>query len=375
MKRVFFANIVLSLLTVGLSASELPTPANEPAHPSGPATDWGDDMELGLAKAKSLGKPLLVFFSALDWCEPCRKLKEEVFARPGFHTWAKDRIVLVTIDFPIDRPVLPKSADPHDERWRKAFHVSGFPTVVLADDSGRPFAVTGYRKGGVANYLRHLSQLLQIRLIRDASLKLAQETTGRAKAKHLETALSNLDERLVAQHYRPELELVMNLGDEQQQVRIGSLIQRSTSNAQVIGTPTNWSEDPLGSIGADMRRSAHFLREGKIEPLVLDYHPRIERRLARLAKRMEDSDSANGGGKASKKANNPASESRRRKRQADTGPLLDPTAEGADWAKLTPKQREKIMQSRNESFPSEFHDILSEYFRRLAKEEDASANE
>ena len=371
MTRILFALLPwLAMSTVPFASEPEQTPSDE--QPNSPI--WMVDLDQATAKAKSNRIPMLIYFSASDWCETCRKLDDEVFVQPGFINWAKDRIVLVAIDSPIDRTKLRQKTQKIRDQWLADFRVAGFPTVILADNMGRPFAITGYKNGGVSNYLRHLSQLLQLQLIRDASLKLANESTGDVKARHLETALANIDERLVVHHYLPEVKLIQQFGDDKQKAKFESLVKSAATNTHVIGTSQgNWSDDPLRSISADMKQAAVFLNEQKLEPLVLDFHPRIERRLARLVELMDASESSNGGGKASQKATNPADESSRRKRQAKSNQLGDPTPGGQDWAKLSPKQREQIMQSKAEDFPSEFHDILSDYFRRLAKEDDANS--
>ena len=42
--------------------------------------------------------------------------------------------------------------------------------------------------------------------------------------------------------------------------------------------------------------------------------------------------------------------------------------------RLTPKEREKILQSKNEGFPAEFDDVLADYFRRIARESEGGAD-
>jgi hypothetical protein len=50
------------------------------------------------------------------------------------------------------------------------------------------------------------------------------------------------------------------------------------------------------------------------------------------------------------------------------GSMRDPGASTRLWGQLPPKQREQILQSQNEGFPSGYEAILSSYYRRLAQE-------
>ena len=55
------------------------------------------------------------------------------------------------------------------------------------------------------------------------------------------------------------------------------------------------------------------------------------------------------------------------------GELRAADKSGRDWAKLTPKERERILQSRDEGFPPGYEDVLADYFRRISRGEEESA--
>jgi hypothetical protein len=54
------------------------------------------------------------------------------------------------------------------------------------------------------------------------------------------------------------------------------------------------------------------------------------------------------------------------------GPLVDPRASEKDWAKLSSRERDRILQSMTEGFPPEYRQILERYYRRLAEEKTAA---
>jgi hypothetical protein len=50
------------------------------------------------------------------------------------------------------------------------------------------------------------------------------------------------------------------------------------------------------------------------------------------------------------------------------GDLVDPGQSEKDWAKLNPRERDRILQSMSEGFPPEYRLVLERYYRRLAEE-------
>jgi hypothetical protein len=50
------------------------------------------------------------------------------------------------------------------------------------------------------------------------------------------------------------------------------------------------------------------------------------------------------------------------------GNLSNPAESAKDWAKLSPRERDRILQSMSEGFPPEYRTVLERYYRRLAEE-------
>jgi hypothetical protein len=53
------------------------------------------------------------------------------------------------------------------------------------------------------------------------------------------------------------------------------------------------------------------------------------------------------------------------------GDLVDPGPSEKDWAQLSPRERDRILQSMSEGFPPEYRQVLERYYRRLAEETSA----
>ncbi|MDZ4779277.1 MAG: thioredoxin family protein [Planctomycetia bacterium] len=172
---------------------------------------WTANMASAMEQAKSENKDLLIDFTGSDWCEFCIVLKDEVFSQTSFQQEAPKHFVLVELDFPNDTSQLSEATQKQNNTWREKFEVTGFPSIYLTDATGRPYAVTGYEKGGADKYLAHLEGLRKIREQRDAGLDAAAKTTGIERAKHLDAALTAVGDELTVKFYLPELEEILTL--------------------------------------------------------------------------------------------------------------------------------------------------------------------
>ncbi len=126
----------------------------------GDGLDWVRKWEDAKARAKEEKKQLLINFTGSDWCGWCKRLEGEVFASGEFLAAANESYVFVFLDFPRGDEAKKQVVDPAvNDDLAKKYGVGGFPTIVLADAEGRPYARTGYQEGGPAKYLEHLKQL------------------------------------------------------------------------------------------------------------------------------------------------------------------------------------------------------------------------
>ncbi|MDA7888735.1 thioredoxin family protein, partial [Akkermansiaceae bacterium] len=120
---------------------------------------WTHDFEAAKAQAKKEGKDLLIDFTGSDWCGWCIKLNEEVFQHDPFKKGVADKFVLVELDYPQDKSKLDEATIKQNEELQKVYEPQGFPTILLTDASGKPYAQTGYQKGGPEAYVKHLDEL------------------------------------------------------------------------------------------------------------------------------------------------------------------------------------------------------------------------
>jgi len=170
------------------------------AGPAVASEGWGEDMPKAMAQAEKEGKDLLIDFTGSDWCGWCIKLDKEVFTQEPFKTEGPKKFVLVKLDFPRKKK-LPEKVVKQNNEWKNKLGVSGFPTIYLTDAKGRPYAKTGYQRGGAEAYVKHLAELQKKRIERDKMLAQAAKAEGVEKAKLLDKAVSALDEKLVLAAY------------------------------------------------------------------------------------------------------------------------------------------------------------------------------
>ena len=120
--------------------------------------EWFTDFAAAQKKASQEGKDLFMNFSGSDWCVWCKRLDEEVFSYKIFIYMAQQHFVFVMLDFPRTKPLSDELKKQNEELARK-YSVQAFPTIVLADADGRPYAQTGYDGGGPLMYLENLADL------------------------------------------------------------------------------------------------------------------------------------------------------------------------------------------------------------------------
>jgi thioredoxin-related protein len=154
---------------------------------------WSNDFEASKKKATEEKKDLLLDFTGSDWCTWCIQLNEEVFSKEPFKTGVKDKFVLVELDFPEDDSKMSEATKNQNEKLRDDFGIEGYPSIILCDASGRPYAATGYQEGGADKYVAHLEKLRDKKEKRDAAFAEAGKAEGVEKARKLVAALKGLE--------------------------------------------------------------------------------------------------------------------------------------------------------------------------------------
>lgn len=146
MKKIIFTLLVVALMSTNGIAQESLT--------------WHTDMNKAFELAEKENKTLMLFFTGSDWCGWCIRLQNEVLKTPDFEKWAKDKVVLVELDFPRKTPQ-DKNIQIQNYQMQKMFNVRGYPTVYFAKpektSEGKKnlntLGSTGYVRGGAEKWL------------------------------------------------------------------------------------------------------------------------------------------------------------------------------------------------------------------------------
>ena len=123
---------------------------------------WVSDLGAAQAQAKATNRPILAVFSGSDWCKPCIMYEQEVFAKPEFAAYAKDKLVLAHFDFPRLKRNQPTPAQLKlNEAAAAQLNREGdFPLAVVISPEGKVLAKTGYIAGGPAAFEAYLKKVV-----------------------------------------------------------------------------------------------------------------------------------------------------------------------------------------------------------------------
>jgi len=171
---------------------------------------WGTDFEAAKAAAVKNHKDILLDFTGSDWCEGCILLQKEVFSKDRFLQEAPEHFVLLKLDFPQEKE-LPKGLQEQNDKLQATYLISRFPTILLTDETGRPYASITYQPGGPEAFLGQLGKLRKGHAQRDEFFAKASAATGADKAKALGDGLKAMDPAVVMSYYKEELDQLIAL--------------------------------------------------------------------------------------------------------------------------------------------------------------------
>ncbi len=152
MKTVFGVATVMLACSLGVVSGETAQPGV-----------WTQDINAAKAVAKEKGLPILLNFTGSDWCGWCKLMDKSVFSQPEWKAYAEQKLMLVTLDFPQDKSIVPEAYVERNAQLQKQFGVRGYPTYVLLDSDGE--TVLGQLGAGrdktPASFSKEVDQLLQ----------------------------------------------------------------------------------------------------------------------------------------------------------------------------------------------------------------------
>lgn len=157
---------------------------------------WHTNLEKAIARAQKDHKDIYLEFTGTDWCPGCIHLKNTVQATMDFRDRARSNYICVLIDFP-RKTKLPEQQAAYNENIRSLYNITSFPTVLLLDEQGRPYATVAGSAQNIEAYLKRLDQAQAIKTARNKDFDEAAQATGDAeKLQVLHRALQTVDPAL-----------------------------------------------------------------------------------------------------------------------------------------------------------------------------------
>ncbi|MEW4570086.1 hypothetical protein AB1L88_19645 [Tautonia sp. JC769] len=128
------------------------------------------------------------------------------------------------------------------------------------------------------------------------------------------------------------------------------------------------AQAPITGIAIKMGRVVRDLEETQTGEPVQTRQQDIIRDLDTLIAELEKECAACRSGMRRNNPTNPLADSTIGKGTGGIGDQTDPDASQKDWANLSDRERDRILQSMSEGFPPEYRTVLERYYRRLAEE-------
>jgi len=97
---------------------------------------WTMDYDAATKLAAEKNLPMLLNFTGSDWCGWCKIMDKNVFAEEAWKKFAADNVVLVTLDFPKDKSIVPEKFVKRNNELKEKFGVGGYPTYIILDSDG-----------------------------------------------------------------------------------------------------------------------------------------------------------------------------------------------------------------------------------------------
>ncbi len=151
---------------------------------------WTVSFEDAKKTAATDSRDIFMEFTGSDWCPPCKAFHKNVLVKEEFLTGMPKQFVLLKLDNPRDKS---KQTEDEIQQYKDLslrYRVSGVPTVILADEKGRPYAkMVGYGGDSPAAYVEKVAEKKKSRATRDEVFAKAEKAEGLEKAKLLDEAI------------------------------------------------------------------------------------------------------------------------------------------------------------------------------------------
>ncbi|PCJ58588.1 MAG: hypothetical protein COA79_12565 [Planctomycetota bacterium] len=129
-KNLLIALSILVLIGLnGIRAGEVDTDGAVPGK-------WTMDLDAAKKIAKEKKIPIILNFTGSDWCGWCKLMDDNVFGKEDWKKYSKENLLMVYIDFPKDKKLVPEKYVERNDSLKNKYGVKGYPTYIVLDING-----------------------------------------------------------------------------------------------------------------------------------------------------------------------------------------------------------------------------------------------
>lgn len=109
---------------------------SKPAESGAVPGQWTMDFEAARKVAKEKKLPIFINFTGSDWCVWCKHMEKEIFSKQDWKDYAKDSLLMVWVDFPKNKKLVPQKYQKRNQQLAQFFEVTAYPSYIVLDDDG-----------------------------------------------------------------------------------------------------------------------------------------------------------------------------------------------------------------------------------------------
>lgn len=91
------------------------------------------DFDAAQKYAAEKNLPILLNFTGSDWCGWCKLMDKNVFNKEDWTSYAKENVVMVYVDFPKNKSLVPEKYVARNAELSQKYGVRGYPTYLILD--------------------------------------------------------------------------------------------------------------------------------------------------------------------------------------------------------------------------------------------------
>lgn len=219
------------------------------------SSSWETDWNKALEKAGKGGHPVLADFTGSDWCPGCIYLRKNIFDTDAFAKYAADhQFVLLELDFPKAAGKMPPEQLKFHEELMRRYGVSSFPSVLLMEGNGAPYAKIVGATRTPEEYLKKLEAAGETRRKLKEAVAAAQPLKGKEKLEQLVKALNVLPEDL--QPFQKELIAEISALDPEDRYGFGKKSEKAAAMEKQRLMWEQFCQKYSGRLSAEETRAA-----------------------------------------------------------------------------------------------------------------------